>query len=198
MNGIIDFFAHNFESCVWLAVLIVAMIPTLESKIAIPLAMNSAIWGANAISPISAFLLAFLGSILPCYFAMLLSRRIKKHTALVLHSKFLQKYAIRGAQMENQGELKKYVALAGFVSIPLPLTGVWSGSLIGGLSNLKIHYCFLSIAVGAFISAGAITLLCSLFNNSISAIFMISLILINIFMLIDLISHYIKPQKNMR
>ena len=77
MNFIVEFLSENFINCVWLAVLLVAMCPTLESKIAIPLAMNTAIWGNNAFSATSAFLLSCIGSILPCYVIMLASRKIK-------------------------------------------------------------------------------------------------------------------------
>ncbi|MBQ8908927.1 MAG: small multi-drug export protein [Clostridia bacterium] len=195
MNGITEFLSNNFSSCVWLVVIIVAMIPTLESKIAIPLGMNTAIWGGHALSPFSAFVFAFIGNIIPCYIVMLLVRKIKQHTTMVLHSKFFQKYAIKGAQIERKNNFSKYLALAGFVSVPIPLTGVWTGSLIGGISNLNIHYSFASIVAGAFVSAGIITILCALFSNSISYIFIFSLTIIIVFMFIDLIVGIIKTRK---
>ncbi|MBQ8443966.1 MAG: small multi-drug export protein [Clostridia bacterium] len=195
MNSIIEFFADNFSSCIWLAVILVAMIPTLESKIAIPLGMNTAIWGNCALSPFSAFLCAFVGSIIPCYVIMILTRKLKKHTAIILHSRFFQKYAIKGAQIEGKNDFHKYMALTGFVAVPIPLTGVWAGSLISGLSNLKLHYSFISITIGAFISAGTIALLCHLFSNSISYIFMLSLAIIIIFLFIDLLLNMLKSRK---
>lgn len=195
MNNISEFFLNNFSDCVWLVVILFAMIPTLESKIAIPLALNKSIWGAHALSPISALLLAFIGSIIPCYLVILFVRGIRKKTTFFLHSKFLQKYAIKGAQIERKNNFHKYMSLAAFVSVPIPLTGVWSGSLISGFSNLNIHFSFVSISIGAFVSAGAITLLCCLFDNSISSIFILSLIIIITYLLFDLILSYIKPRK---
>lgn len=186
MDCIANFFADNFQNCIWLAVILISICPTLESKIAVPLAMNSAIWGNNAFSPMLAFLIAFVASILPSYLIMITTRKIKTRTSLLLHSKFIQKYAIKGAKIENNHIFKKYLALCSFVALPLPLTGVWSGSLIAGLSNLNLHYSFLSICIGAFISTALITLLCSVFSNSISAIFMLSIAIIIIVMIIDL------------
>ncbi len=187
MNFISQFFADNFMNCVWLAVLIVAFLPALESKISIPLAMNTAIWGSNAMSAGSAFLLSFLGSILPCYVIILLVRKLKGKTTGFVSSSFFRKYNYKSITIQNkQSTFKKYLALAGLVALPVPLTGVWTGSLIAGISNLNINYSFLSIVIGGAISAGAITLLCSVFENSISYIFMISLVIIVVFMLAEL------------
>ncbi len=188
MNFITEFFANNFINCVWLAVLIVAFLPTLESKIAIPLAMNTAIWGNNALPASSAFALSFLGSVLPCYLIIFLVRKLKNKTTGFLTTSFFKKYNYKSITIQNKkSTFTKYLALAGLVAVPIPLTGVWTGSLIAGISNLNINYCVLSIVVGGAISAGAVTLLCSIFENSISYIFMISLIIIIAFMLTELI-----------
>ena len=95
MNNFVISLVDNFSSCVWLAVILVAMIPTLESKIAIPLGMNFALWGSNALSPLSACLLGFLGSIIPAYIIIVMGRSIKKHTSLLLHSRMFKKYSIK-------------------------------------------------------------------------------------------------------
>ena len=164
MDFIIDFFTNNFSNCIWLAIILISMCPLLESKIAIPLAMNTLFWGSNAYSPYLACLLAFLGS------------------------KFFSKYSYKSTLLNQKtNNFKKYLSLACFVAVPLPLTGVWSGSLIAGLSNLNIHYAFLAILIGALISSLSITILCSIFSNSIMNILMISLIIIILFLIFDFI-----------
>lgn len=200
MELIINFFTNNFENCIWLAVLLVAVCPTLESKIAIPLAMNSAFWGNNAYSPLVALVLSFIGSILPSIFIIISTRKIKNKTTGFISSKFIQKYQAKCTEIEHQkSNLKKYLLLSCFVAVPIPLTGVWTGSIIAGLTNLNIKNCFISITIGAFISASAITILCSLFTNSIAYIFMISILIIIVFlffeMFMSLIKHY-KRKKN--
>ena len=195
MDFILDFFANNFYNCVWLAVILVAFCPTLESKIAIPLAMNTAIWGTHALSPFTAFILSFLGSLLPCYAIMLIIRKIKSKTSGFIIDKILKKYISKSQNLENhKSDFSKYFTLAAFVSVPLPLTGVWSGSLIAGLANLNINYCFIAITIGSLISAAAITLLCTIFENSIAYIFMISLVIIITFMFVDLFISLIKSK----
>lgn len=194
METITSFFSDNFNSCVWLAVMLVAMIPTLETKIAIPLGMNYAIWGANSLSPIASFVFSFFGSIIPSFFAMFIGRKIKKHTECLLHSKFIQKYLVKSVTLDKQKKINKYLALAFFVAIPVPLTGVWSGSLIAGLSNLKLSYAFLAIALGSLISTCLITLLCTVFHNSLTTLIMIILTIIIIFLIIEVLLSLFKKR----
>ncbi len=197
MNFILDFFTENFYNCVWLLVVIVAICPTLESKIAIPLAMNTALWGTNALSPFFALILSFLGSLLPSYIIMFIVRKIKSRTSGFIINKYLKKYISKSKNLENhKNNFLKYFMLTAFISVPLPLTGVWTGSLIAGLSNLNINYCFISITIGSLISATAITILCTLYENSITYILMISLVIIILFMFIDLFISLLKPKIN--
>ncbi len=197
MNFILDFFTENFYNCVWLLVVIVAICPTLESKIAIPLAMNTALWGINALSPFFALILSFLGSLLPSYIIMFIVRKIKSRTSGFIINKYLKKYISKSKNLENhKNNFLKYFMLTAFISVPLPLTGVWAGSLIAGLSNLNINYCFISITIGSLISATAITILCTLYENSITYILMISLVIIILFMFIDLFISLLKPKIN--
>lgn len=196
MDFIVDFFAEHFENYIWLAVLIIAICPTLESKIAIPFAMNSAIWGNNALSPVVALIISFFGSLIPSFFIMLIARKLKGKTTGFVSSKLLHRYSTKSAFIENKkSNFKKYLALAGFVAVPLPLTGVWTGSLIAGLSNLNLKYAFITISIGTLISTSAITLLCALFENSISYILIISLIIIIAFLFVDLFISIIRKYK---
>ncbi len=193
MDWFIEFLETNFSNCVWLAVLIVAMLPTIESKIAIPLAMNSDIWGINALSPFSAFVIATIGSILPSLLIIFVIRKLKSKTAGFVTSKFLQKYKNKTNIVTNKNShLKQYLTLATFVSVPIPLTGVWTGSLIAGLSNLNIKYCFFAISFGAIISSAIVTILCIKFSNSITTILIASILVIVIFLFGDLLYSYIK------
>ena len=190
----IDFFANNFSSCIWLAVILIALIPTLESKIAIPFAMNSALLGSHALSAFSAFALSLIGSILPCIFVIFLTRHLKSHTTGFV-SGFLNRYTVKTNLIQQKhSNLQKYLALAGFVAIPLPLTGVWTGSIIAGLTNLNIFKSFIAIFVGAIVSSGITTLLCVCFENSIGYIFLVSLLLVIIFAVINIVISLFKSR----
>lgn len=199
MDYLLDLIRVNFQDCVWLAVLLMAMIPTIESKIAIPFGMNSEIWGSNVLSAFESFTFAFLGSILPSIFIILIVRKIKSKMTGFMTNKFLQKYYNKSRMVsQTQNNFAKYFLLTGFVAVPLPLTGVWTGSLIVGLSNLDIKFGLLSIIIGAIISAGTITLICEVFSNSITYILIISLIIILLFLFTDLFITLYKEFKDKR
>lgn len=186
MNNIISYFSNSFSSCVWLAILIVAFLPLCESKIAIPLALNTAIW-SRALSPLSAFVISFIGSSIPCLFLIFIVRKLKNKTTGFISSKFANKYFVKANKLNNYTTFRKYLTLCGFASLPLPLTGVWSSSLIAGLTDLKVRYSILAILTGNMISCGLILALCCCFNNSIGNICMISIILVILFFAVDMV-----------
>lgn len=196
MDFLIDFLTEHFQDCVWIAGILIAICPTLESKIAIPLVMNPAFWGNNSLSPFSALFVGFIGALLPCYFAMILARKIKSKTTGFVSSKIIERYSQKGKGIITaSSNLKKYILLATFVAVPLPLTGVWSGSLIAGLTELDLKYSFISIAIGAFISAAAITILCAVFENSIPYILMVSLFIVIVVLVVSLLFDLFKSKK---
>ncbi len=196
MDFIFDFFAENFSSCIWLATILVALIPTLESKIAIPFAMNPAFWGEAALPAWQAFLFSYIGAMLPCFLVILLTKKIKSKTCGFVVEKINNRYAKKLQAVENKSSnFKKYLMLTTFVALPLPLTGVWSGSVIAGLTNLDTKKCILTIAIGAFISCLIVTLLCVYFSNSITLILIISFAMILLFLLGELILSLIKRHK---
>ena len=199
----IDFFVDNFSSCVFLAVILMALIPTIESKIAIPFGLSYAIWGEATLSPVVAFLCAYVGSMIPCIFIIIIIRKLKNKTSGFVCDKFLSKaenkYSKRLEKLSSKSKtFYKLSTLALFVAVPLPLTGVYTGSLIAGLSNLKIYQAFIAIAVGEFISCLAITLLCVLFEDSTFLILIASLIILAIFIVFDLIFILVKNKRKLK
>jgi len=72
----------------------------------------------------------------------------------------LYQYAIKKAR-KNYKKYEKYeiIGLALFVGIPLPGTGVYSGTLIAYIFGLKRKKAFLSIALGALIAGIIVTMI---------------------------------------
>ena len=193
----LDFIVDNFSSCVFLAVIIVALFPTIESKIAIPLGLSSAIWGDATLSPFVTFICAFVGSMIPCFLVIYIVRKLKDKTSGFVQDKFISKIQNKYKnRLEKIGAKSKtfykLTMLAMFVAVPLPLTGVYSGSLIAGLTNLKMWQCFIAIMVGELISCLVMLLLCTIFENSTLYILIASLILIAVFIVFDLVFMFIK------
>lgn len=195
-----NFFADNFSDCVAVAVLLMAMFPMLEGKAAIPFALSGAIWGKGVLSPLVAYLVVVAGSVLPAMLVIWLAKILKKHTSGFVHEKIFgklkEKYngQVLAVSTKNSA-IKKCCALAAFVAIPLPLTGVYTGGLIGGLSNLKFWQASLSVCLGSAISSGIVLLFCVLFENATFYIFLASLALVGAWVLIEAALYLLKRLK---
>ena len=59
-----------------------------------------------------------------------------------------------GKVHKHQDKVKKfgYLAIFIFVAIPLPGTGVWTGSLLAAMLDLRFRYAFPVIAVGHLVA----------------------------------------------
>lgn len=184
----LDFFINHFSPA-W-AVILVAAIPLFESKVAIPLGLSVQIWGAGVLGAFSSFLLALIGSMLPVVFVMLFARFIKNKTSGFVYdkvvSKIQEKYKNNLDKMATKNTtLKKCVLLATFVAIPLPLTGVYSGSLIAGFTNLKLWQAFLAIFAGEIVSCLIVLFLSTIVENSAFYILLFSLAIIFLFVVFN-------------
>ena len=134
------------------ALFIISMIPFIELR-------GSIIFGAAMGIPWQhAFLVSFLGNILPVPFLILLARPIfawLKPTRLL--AGFTQKVEDQLMKKADKVTVQKYsaVGLFLFVAIPLPGTGAWSGSLIAALLDVKMRYALPAVIAGVF-AAGVI------------------------------------------
>jgi uncharacterized membrane protein len=105
---------------------------------------------------VSAFLICFLGNILPVPFILLFLRKLLQ---------FLERFRLTAgivAKLEAKArkaekKIKKYELLGLFVlvAVPLPGTGAWTGSLVAVIFDIQIKRAFPSIALG-ILGAGAI------------------------------------------
>ena len=149
IQRIFDFFLFGGRD---FALFIISMIPFIELR-------GSIIFGAAMGIPWQhAFLVSFLGNILPVPFLILLARPIftwLKTTRLL--AGFTQKVEDRLMKKADKVTVQKYsaVGLFLFVAVPLPGTGAWSGSLIAALLDIKMRYALPAVIAGVF-AAGVI------------------------------------------
>ena len=102
---------------------------------------------------IQAFLVCYLGNMIPIPFILLFIRKIYK---LMRKVKFLGKIVdkLEARADKKKGTIEKYKewGLLIFVAIPLPGTGGWTGALIAALMDLRMKKCLPIIAIGVFIA----------------------------------------------
>jgi len=135
-------------------VLFASMIPIIELRGAIPVGV---LWG---LSPVHALIVSWIGSMIPVPILLFGIRPVMS----VLRKTKLFQYTIERLihkTLKKSGHIGQYGfwGLILFVGIPLPGTGVWSGTLAAVLLDLRFKTAFPAIAIGNLIAGLIITLM---------------------------------------
>jgi len=142
LNQLLDFLT------VELTVMLTAALPIIELRGAIPVGISL------GLSPIHAAIIAFIGSLIPVPFILFTIRPIFNYLKKTkLFKNMVHKITVKSIN-NNSGKIQKYGVwgLILIVAIPLPGTGVWSGSLIAALMNMRFKWAFPAILVGNLIA----------------------------------------------
>ena len=141
------------------AVFITSMLPIVELRGALPLAIN-----LYHIPWLKACIIAYVGNLVPVPFILLL---LKPVVALLSRIKPIGKFftwLFKRTRAKSSTVIEKYeeIGLLIFVAIPLPGTGAWTGALIAFLFGLDFKKSMLVIALGVLIAGIIVTCLCLL------------------------------------
>lgn len=202
IEGLGKFFVTIFGSNSWLATTIISMFPIIELKGAIPVGVSREFWGDNALSEPKAFLFSLLGSCLVVPIIALIFKpvisymkqtKVFKRVALVIEdkvkssSKRITINSEDGGRSSTKKTILKMLGVFGFVAIPLPLTGVWTGTCIAVCLGLRFWQTVLSVVLGNIVAGFLVTTVCTLFPNFTSILFLIVLAIVIVLLLIMLI-----------
>lgn len=136
------------------AVMFISILPIIEVRGAIPLGISL------GLSPIESLVLSLIGSIAPVPIILFTIRPVFNYLKSTnVFKKIVHRLTYRS--LSKSGKIQKYGALGLFifVAIPLPGTGVWSGSLIAALLNMRFKWAFPAIFAGNIIAGTIITIL---------------------------------------
>jgi len=148
MGSLLDFISRE------LTVLMIAMMPAVELRGAVPVGV------ALGMSLTEAFVISYLGSLVPVlplvYLIRPLVKGAKRSRRWSRFGRWLEQRSLRKAQ-----GLHKYktLGLFLFVAVPLPGTGVWTGSMIAGLLGFPIRTALTAIAAGNLVAGLIVTFL---------------------------------------
>ena len=144
----------NFLS-IEFTVMLTAALPIIELRGAIPVGISL------GLSPIHATIIAFIGSMIPVPFILFTIRPIFNYLKTTRTFKKLVNKLTDRSINNNSGKIQKYGVwgLILIVAIPIPGTGVWSGSLIAALMDMRFKWAFPAILVGNAIAGILIMLL---------------------------------------
>ena len=145
--------SSEFGKCI--SIFILSMLPIIELRGGLIAA------ALLKVSLFKAFLICFIGNILPVPFILWFIRAIldwmrKKNTFNKIVKKIDKKVEDKKGQIEKYG----FWGIVIFVGIPLPGTGAWTGALIAAMLDMNKKKAFLACALGV-IMAGIIMALFS-------------------------------------
>ncbi len=152
-----DLVAHGMAA--ELAVFITSMLPIVELRGALPLAIN-----VLGIPWPKAFAISFIGNMIPVPLILwLLKPTVNILSKIKPLGRFFNWLFDRTRKKGNR-LIEKYeeIGLLAFVAIPLPGTGAWTGALIAFLFGLEFKKSVLVIGMGVFIAGIIVTCLCLL------------------------------------
>lgn len=152
-------YIQNLSACLEpkLWAFIIAAVPMVEMRAALPIA----VWQLG-LPPMVALSITYIGSMAPVWPLLL---GLKPLLNALSHCHFfrpfvswLHKRTLRKSQLVRKYSL---IGLALFVAIPLPMTGVWTGSALAVFLKLPAKASFVALAIGnaiagiilAFVSA---------------------------------------------
>jgi uncharacterized membrane protein len=135
-------------------VMLTAALPIIELRGAIPVGMSL------GMSPTHATIISFIGSMLPVPILLFSIRPVFNHLKKTkLFKGLIDKLMIRSHSKSRSIQKYGFWGLLIFVAIPLPGTGVWSGTLAAALLDMRFKLAFPAILIGNFIAALAVMFL---------------------------------------
>lgn len=136
----------NFLS-IEFSVMFTAALPVIELKGAIPVGISL------GLSPFHAAVISFVGSMIPVPFILFAIRPVFNYLKKTSIFKNVV-HRLTDKSLSKSGNIQKYGAwgLLLFVAIPLPGTGVWTGSLIAALLDMRFKWAFPAIFIGNLIA----------------------------------------------
>lgn len=144
-NFLVDLFENTVPK--ELIIFIISMFPILE--------LRGGMIAAKLLDVefFRAFLICYLGNILPIPFILLFIRKIfqflKRFPKI---GEFVVKLEERSLKKSDKVKRWSNWGLLAFVAIPLPGTGGWTGALIAALLDIRIKISFPIIALGVLIA----------------------------------------------
>lgn len=163
-----------------LVVTLIAVLPIVEARMAIPIAFG---YGMN---PFKGWLFSFLGSSLTAPILLLVliplvkwlsTTKIFKKLGETLYEKFESKAkSVKTDETEQnvkKRNLKKAIGVFAFVAIPLPLTGVWTGSAVASVLKLPYPLALAAVVLGNAVASAIILLLCVFFEAYVDLIILV-------------------------
>ena len=192
-----------------IATIIISMIPIVELRGAIPFGAASSFWGENALSLWESFAYSVLGSSLVCVILTFLFwpvfKWLKKTKWFKKLADFIERKLSKNSEnidkkvdAEKNQKRVRWIKIAGvfaFVAIPLPLTGVWTGTCLALFLGLGKVDTLMSVLSGNVVAGLLMTLVSYFFADNTMIVLLAFLALVVVFVAYELVKGLIKKRK---
>ena len=205
-----NLFVAIFGDNSWLATTIISMIPIVELRGAIPFGSAISFWGENALPVWKSFLFSVLGSTLVCViltflfwpiFKWLKKTKLFKKLADAIENKLNRSSKNINDKVQAESNEKKtwwikWIGVFVFVSIPLPLTGVWTGTCIALFVGLSKKDTMISVILGNLIAGTIMMIISYFFADNTMIVLLVFFALVALFILYFVVRAIVKKIKN--
>lgn len=208
IEAISQFLCDLFGDNSILATIVISLIPLIELKGAIPFGMSTQFWGEHALSAWQAFFYAVIGGIIitivlafifkPIYNAIK-DKKFFKSIVNFFTGSIKEKSEKLEKENTEKTEKKKLVlkllTTFIFVAIPVPGTGVYTGTCLAILLGLNPWWSILAVTLGNLTAGIIIMTICQIFPEFTTIIFFIFIAIILLFFVYKIIAHIINKKR---
>ena len=138
----------------WLATILLSATPIIELRGAIPIAI-----GVYGMDPIIAYILAFIGNMLPVIPLLLFLDPVSTYLRRFKIGDMFFSWLFSRTHHKHSERFERYgtLALTIFVAIPLPVTGAWTGCAAAFVFGIKFRHALFAISAGVMIAGAIVT-----------------------------------------
>lgn len=144
-------FKENFMFVNYLIVFLISMVPIVELRGAIPVAIGM------GLDPVVSYIICIIGNMLPVPFIYFFARKVliwgkdKKYIGKFF-TFCIEKGEKGGKKLQAKAGRGLFVALMLFVGIPLPGTGAWTGTLAASFLDMGFKKSVIAVMLGVLIA----------------------------------------------
>ena len=150
----------------YIYIFLIAMVPLIELRGAIPVAYAIHTANPDFNIPLS-YLIIAIGNMLPVPFIFFFARKVlewgkDKHFIGRFFTWCLEKGEKGGQKLQAKAGRGLYWALVLFVGIPLPGTGAWTGTLAASFLDMDFKKSVLAVVGGVILASIIVGVVCTL------------------------------------
>ena len=193
----------------YLIVFLVSMVPLIELRGAIPFGSAVSLWGENALPLWKSFIFSVIGCSIVCViltflfwplFKWLKNTKGLKKLASAIENKLnrsSKNISDKAETEKNEKKIRwiKWIGVFVFVAVPLPLTGVWTGTCVALFIGLSKKDTMLSVILGNLVAGIIMVIVSYFFADNTMIVLWVFLALVVLFAIVLTIRSIIRKIK---